>query len=215
MGLCFNTDITNSKESIRATRMNGRHILIAHTPSMAATQEQRRDSKLNELISLGDWLAEKLGSQDASIKEQRRRASDRGDFVRFSRAVQDVHFIRFLKAETHADGFAFEVNQVAIRKAECLDGKLILLTNVHDMPTDEIGSRYKALANIERGFSVLKSEIVIVPVYHRLPKRMRAHTGICFMALLLHRGMRVRLRDRLLNRHRLLKVPVFQPPLGM
>ena len=31
-------------------------------------------------------------------------------------------------------------------------------------------------------------------MYHRLPERIRAHTSICFMALILHRVMRTRLR---------------------
>ncbi len=188
-----------SKESIRETQMNGRRLVVAHSPSMAATQKQRRDDQLNELIQLGDQLADKLDRQDAGKTERGRRASDRGAFVRFSRAVQEAHFTRFIRAELQADGFAFEVNQAAIRKAETLDGKLILLTNVPDMSADEIVSRYKALADIERGFRVLKSEIEIAPVYHRLPKRIRAHAGICFMALLLHRVMRMRLKDSTLG----------------
>ena len=52
---------------------------------------------------------------------------------------------------------------------------------------------YKSLADIERGFKVLKSELEIGPVYHRLPERIRAHASICFMALILHRVMRMRL----------------------
>jgi transposase len=55
-------------------------------------------------------------------------------------------------------------------------------------------SRYKALADIERGFRVLKSEIDIAPVYHRLPQRIRAHAMLCFIALILHRVMRQRLK---------------------
>jgi len=31
-------------------------------------------------------------------------------------------------------------------------------------------------------------------VYHRLPERIRAHASICFMALILHRVMRSRLK---------------------
>lgn len=53
---------------------------------------------------------------------------------------------------------------------------------------------YKALADIERGFRVLKSEIEMAPVYHRLPARLRAHAMICFLALLLHRVLRRRLK---------------------
>lgn len=40
---------------------------------------------------------------------------------------------------------------------------------------------------------MLKSEIEIGPIYHRLPERIRAHAGICYMALILYRIMRTRL----------------------
>jgi transposase len=58
-------------------------------------------------------------------------------------------------------------------------------------PTPSIW-HYKSLADIERGFRVLKSEIEIGPIYHRLPDRIRAHASICFMALILYRVMRSR-----------------------
>jgi hypothetical protein len=45
---------------------------------------------------------------------------------------------------------------------------------VQDLKPAEVVSRYKALADIERGFRVLKSEIEIAPVHHRLPQRIRA-----------------------------------------
>jgi len=48
----------------------------------------------------------------------------------------------------------------------------------------------------ERGFRVLKSDIEIAPVYHYKPDRIRAHAMICFFALLLHRVMRLRLRQK-------------------
>jgi len=41
---------------------------------------------------------------------------------------------------------------------------------------------------------VLKSDIEIAPVHHRLPERIRAHALICFLALVLHRVMRMRLK---------------------
>ncbi len=36
--------------------------------------------------------------------------------------------------------------------------------------------------------------MLLGPVYHRLPKRIRAHALVCFIALVLHRVMRMRLR---------------------
>lgn len=41
---------------------------------------------------------------------------------------------------------------------------------------------------------MLKSEIEIAPVYHRLPERIRAHAMMCFMALIIYRVMRQRLK---------------------
>ena len=62
-----------------------------------------------------------------------------------------------------------------------------------DLAPADVIKRYKSLADIERGFRVLKSEIEIGPIYHRLPDRIRAHASICFMALILYRVMRSRL----------------------
>src|SRR5207244_3256754 len=74
-----------------------------------------------------------------------------------------------------------------------MDGKLLLATNARDLAPNDVVERYKSLADIERGFRVLKSEIEIGPIYHRLPDRIRAHACICFMALILYRIMRTRL----------------------
>ena len=69
------------------------------------------------------------------------------------------------------------------------------MTNVPDLSPADLVTHYKALADIERGFRMLKSEIAIAPVYHRLPERIRAHASLCFIALILYRTMRVRLQQ--------------------
>ena len=86
------------------------------------------------------------------------------------------------------------MDEPALAQAELMDGKLLLVTNVADLTPTEVVQRYKALADIERGFRVLKSEIEIAPVYHRLPERIRAHAMLCFMALIVYRVMRQRLK---------------------
>lgn len=92
-----------------------------------------------------------------------------------------------------AERFSYRIDSHAQRAAEILDGKLLLVTNTN-LPAAGVIERYKALADIERGFRVLKSDIEIAPVHHRLPERIRAHALICFLALLLHRVMRMRLK---------------------
>ena len=93
-----------------------------------------------------------------------------------------------------AGQFSYAIDEEALKLAELMDGKLMVVTNVPDLTPQKIIERYKSLADIERGFKVLKSELEIGPAYHRLPERIRAHASICFMALILHRVMRMRLR---------------------
>ncbi len=187
-------DFDADQPSVRETRLEGRRVVVAHDPDTAAVRGARRREKLEELITYGDRLAAKLDRQDAGSTERGRRASDRGAYARFTRAVADAEFTRFLHAELHAERFTFSVNDAALARAERLDGKLILLTNVEDLDAETVVARYKALADIERGFRVLKRDIEIAPLYHRLARRIRAHAAICFLALLLHRVMRMRLK---------------------
>ncbi|MEZ5577631.1 MAG: IS1634 family transposase [Candidatus Competibacteraceae bacterium] len=72
----------------------------------------------------------------------------------------------------------------------------VLITNVPELPAADVVAQYKSLADIERGFRVLKSDLELAPVYHRLPERIRAHTAICFLALVLQRVLRQRLHQR-------------------
>ncbi len=114
----------------------------------------------------------------------------------FYRAKCDAHFAHIIKADLKAELFSCAVEEKALALAQMMDGKPLVVTNVRDMDAPQVIERYKSLADIERGFKVLKSELEIGLVYHRLPERIRAHASICFMALILHRVMRMRMRLR-------------------
>lgn len=110
--------------------------------------------------------------------------------------MAEAELTRFLKADYTADRFSWSVQEEAVAEAELFDGKLALITNAPDLTPADAVAHYKALADIERGFRVLKSDIEIAPVHHRLPDRIRAHALICFLALVLYRIMRMRLKAR-------------------
>ena len=173
----------------------GHRLVVAHDPARAAEQSARRRNRIKEQEDFAAKLVNKLDGQDEGLSERGRRASDRGAYSRFTRAVADAELTRFIKADYQSEVFSYWLDEEAIKKAELFDGKLALVTNVQDFSADEVVQRYKALADIERGFRVLKSDLEIAPVYHRLPERIRAHALICFMALVLYRVMRTRLKE--------------------
>ena len=189
-------DLTFSEEGLAESSFAGHRLIVAHDPLRAAEQSDRRRARIREIEIMADKMVGKLDAQDDGKTARGRRASDRGAYSRFTRAVAEAELTRFLKADYTADRFSWSVDDGAIAQAELFDGKLALLSNAADITPAEAVTRYKALADIERGFRVLKSDIEIAPVHHRLPDRIRAHALICFLALVLYRVMRMRLKAR-------------------
>ena len=145
---------------------------------------------------MAEKMVSRLDAQDEGQTARGRRASDRGAYSRFTRAVAEAEMTRFLKPDVTADRFSWSVDEEAVAEAALFDGKLALITNAPDLTAADAVTRYKGLADIERGFRVLKSDIEIAPVHHRLPDRIRAHALICFLALVLYRVMRMRLKAK-------------------
>lgn len=189
--LCTQT----STEMVGEIAWNGLRLVVAHDPVTALEQQAKRKAKMVELEDLAKGWAGKLDGQDQGAKKKGRKLSDSGTKARFYRAVCEAHLSNIIKVDLKAELFSYAINEDALRLAEMMDGKLLVVTNVRDMVPGKVIERYKSLADIERGFKVLKSELEIGPVYHRLPERIRAHASICFMALILHRVMRMRLRE--------------------
>ena len=181
-------------ETVDEARWLGRRLVVAHQPERAAEQSAKRTARITELQARAQTLADKLTAQDDGQRSRGRALSDSGAKARFFHEVADAHLARIIKVDLKSELFRYEIDEQTLARAELMDGKLLLVTNVADLKPAEVVQRYKALADIERGFRVLKSEIEIAPVYHRLPERIRAHASICFMALILYRLMRQRLK---------------------
>jgi hypothetical protein len=174
----------------------GHRLIVAHDPRRAEEQTARRRNRIAELEAMAEKMVAKLDAQDDGRTARGRRASDRGAYSRFCRAVAEAEMTRFIKPDFTADRFSWSVDEDAVAEAQLFDGRLALITNAPDLTPADAVARYKALADIERGFRVLKSDIEIAPVHHRLPDRIRAHALICFLALVLYRVMRMRLKAK-------------------
>ena len=168
-------------------------LVVAHDPVVAQRRRQARREQMRELIALGQQWGARLDAQDAGQRRRGRPLSDSGAKARLYHAVKDANLAHLIKVDLHSELFQFTVDEQRLQYLEGLDGKLLLVTNT-DAPAAEVVQRYKSLADIERGFRALKSEIEIGPVYHRLPRRIRAHALVCFLALILHRVLRMRLK---------------------
>ena len=182
------------QEIIEETRWNDLRLVVAHNPEQAKEQTLLRRERIALLEAKAAQWAGKLDGQDAGQVRRGRKLSDSGAMARLYHEVCQAHLGRIVKVDLKTELFSYTIDEAAQSQAEMMDGKLLLVTNVQDLKPAEVVSRYKALADIERGFRVLKSEIEIAPVHHRLPQRIRAHAMLCFMALIVYRVMRHRLK---------------------
>jgi transposase len=183
------------EEVLGEVAWNKLRLIMAHDPVVAQAAGVKRDTRIDELKTQADQWVGKLQEQDEGKKKRGRKLSDGGARAKFYREVSESHLARIVKVDLKSELFTYDIDERALTHAKMMDGKLLLVTNTKDLSPDEVVKRYKSLADIERGFRVLKSEIEIGPIYHRLPDRIHAHASICFMALILYRVMRTRLRD--------------------
>jgi transposase len=168
-------------------------LVVAHDPDTAQAMREARQAKMAELEAQAAAWSGKLDGQDEGVKTRGKKLSDSGAKARLYHAVKEARLAHILRVDLKSELFRYTLDENALALAQLMDGKLLLVTNVPDLSPSEVADRYKSLADIERGFRVLKSEIEIGPVFHRLPDRIRAHASICFIALILYRVMRQRL----------------------
>lgn len=174
----------------------GHRLIVAHRTSLAKELADRREQRIKALEDDAKHLANKLNDQDAGQRHRGRKLSDGGATARFYQAVCETKLALIIKVHLSAYVFRYTLDKRALKRAQMLDCKLILVSNVPDLDSATLVDQYRALADIERGFRVLKSEIEITPVFHRLLNRINAHTMIGFLALILYRVLRQRLNNR-------------------
>ena len=183
------------QEIVAELPWRGLRLVVAHDPDVAKDAQALRRERIEALEAQASAWVGKLDAQDAGVKARGKKLSDSGAKARLYHAVKEAHLANIIRVDLKSELFAYEIDPDALALAELMDGKLLLVTNTPDLSPQGVVDRYKSLADIERGFRVLKSEIEIGPVFHRLPSRIKAHAAICFIALILYRVMRQRLRS--------------------
>lgn len=93
-------------EGLAEATFAGHRLIVAHDPLRAAEQGEARRARIAELEAMAELMVGKLNAQDEGATPQGRRASDRGAYSRFTRAVAEAEMTRFLKADLTAHRFS-------------------------------------------------------------------------------------------------------------
>jgi hypothetical protein len=84
------------------------------------------------------------------------------------------------------------IDSAKVKSEERLDGKYLVLTSDDSLSAEDVALSYKQLAEVERAWRSLKSDLDLRPMHHRKADRIKAHVLLCWLALLLIRVIETR-----------------------
>ena len=96
-------------DGLREASFEGHRLIVAHDATRASEQGEARRARISELEAMGNTMVAKLDAQDQGKSAKGRRASDRGAYSRFVRAIADAELSRFIKADLTADRFSWNI----------------------------------------------------------------------------------------------------------
>ena len=89
-------------------------LIVAHNPVRTKEQTDRRRARITELEGVAEKIVAKLDAQGKGKAARERRATDRGAYSRFTRAIAEAKLSRFIKADLEADRFSWHLDEQAV-----------------------------------------------------------------------------------------------------
>jgi len=149
----------------------GERLVCCHNPALA----DERSRKRNELLAATE---EELATIAAATARDKRplRGQDK-IALKVGKVINHYKMAKHFDLAITEDSFSFTRKHDQIAAEAALDGIYVLRTSLPEpsLGRDDVVARYKSLADVERFFRTLNSELDVRPIRHRLAERVRAH----------------------------------------
>jgi transposase len=149
----------------------GERLVCCHNPALAEQRARKRD----ELLAATEHELQTIAT---ATRRQKRPLRGRDKIaLRVGKVRNKFKMAKHFHLDIADEAFSFSRNQDAIAAEAALDGIYVLRTSLpdHTLARDEVVLRYKDLADVERFFRTLNTELDVRPIRHRLADRVRAH----------------------------------------
>jgi hypothetical protein len=175
----------------------GERLIACYNPFLAAERARKR----GELLDATQAELQKL---DRATRRARRplRGKDKIALA-IGKVIDNKKVAKHFITDIGDDGFTWRRDEQKINQEAALDGIYVIRTS---LPAAVLGTggaveSYKALANVERVFRGLNTDLLIRPIRHRLEDRVRAHVLIRMLAYYVTWHMQQRLAPMLFKDH--------------
>jgi Transposase DDE domain len=149
----------------------GERLVCCHNPALAEERARKRD----ELLAATE---QELAKITAATARDKRPVRGRDKIaLRVGKVINHYKMAKHFDLDITDDSFTFTRKDDQIAAEAALDGIYVLRTSLpeHTLGRDDVVGRYKDLADVERFFRTLNSELDVRPIRHRLADRVRAH----------------------------------------
>ena len=167
----------------------GERLVCCHNPALADERARKRAELLaateNELAK----IAAATGRARRPLRGKDKIA------LRVGTVRNKFKMAKHFDFEITDDSFTFTPNNDQIAAEAALDGIYVLRTSLpeHTLERDDVVGRYKDLADVERFFRTLNTELDAGPIRHRLADRVRAHMFLRMLSYYISWHMKQRL----------------------
>jgi hypothetical protein len=162
---------TQDLVEISSPEFPGERLVCCLNPVLA----QERARKRGELLAATE---KELAPIAAATRRERRPLRGKDKIaLRVGKVINHYKMAKHFTPAITDESFTFTRNQDSIAAEAALDGIYVLRTSLpkDNLPTDDVVLGYKNLADVERFFRTLNTELDVRPIRHRLADRVRAH----------------------------------------
>jgi hypothetical protein len=149
----------------------GERLVCCHNPVLADERARKR----RELLAATEKEFDKI----VAATRRARRPMRGKDTIALQVGTVRNHYKMAKHFDLHItdDSFSFTRKDDQIAAEAALDGIYVLRTSLPEpaLGRDDVVGRYKDLADVERFFRTLNTELDVRPIRHRLAERVRAH----------------------------------------
>jgi Transposase DDE domain len=149
----------------------GERLVCCRNPALADERARKRQ----DLLAATE---KELATIAAATRRAKRPLRGKDKIaLRVGKAINHYKMAKHFTIEITDEAFTFTRNYQAIAAEAALDGIYVLRTSLPDdtLNQHDVVLRYKGLADVERFFRTLNSELDVRPIRHRLADRVRAH----------------------------------------
>jgi len=174
----------------------GERLIVCRNPLLAEERARKRE----ELLEATEQELDKIVR--ATLRAKRKLRGKDAIGLRVGRVLDKFKVAKHFQLEITESSFTYRRDEDKIAAEAALDGIYVVRTNLPEatMSAEEVVRSYKGLSVVERAFRSCKTmELLVRPIHHYLPERVRAHVFLCMLAYYLEWHLRERLAPLLFD----------------